>query len=146
MNTHSIARVQDFLPLLTEIGPVFSQRLMQQALCADPSLESVFDLDAVYSGRFTVDLNRIIVSYLTNIEDRANREFIIDTAAKYAPSQLVHPSQYGVIGHQLIETVKFFSGGELDQAGQDAWKDAFWAFANGIISRRAMDNKRQTTA
>jgi len=146
MNTRSIEITQNFLPLLREIGPAFTQNLLQRLLCEDPTLESVFDLEAVYSGRFPVELYKVIISYLRQQTDTQHREHIIEVVAAHDSVKRITPNQYTIIGHQLVETVKYFSGGELDKGYQEAWLATFWQFIDAVIARRAASNRDQEPA
>ncbi|RTE64622.1 NO-inducible flavohemoprotein [Amphritea opalescens] len=136
MKTESIAIVKATVPAIQASGEAITQHFYRLLFAENPELQDVFNMASQASGRQQSTLAAAILGYAANIDNLGALGGAVEKIAAKHFSLDITPSQYDIVGRNLLRAIREVLG---EEAATDevlaAWAEAYQQLADVLIGR-----------
>lgn len=127
--------VKSTVPLLEAANTALTEHFYKRMFRDNPELKDVFNLSNQASGRQPAALFNAVLAYAKNIDNPAVLASAVERIAQKHTGFAITPSQYDIVGHHLLETIKELAPDAATPEVIDAWAQAYGALAGLFIGR-----------
>lgn len=127
--------VKSTVPLLEAANTALTEHFYQRMFRDNPELKDVFNPSNQASGRQPAALFNAILAYAKNIDNPAVLASAVERIAQKHTGFAITPSQYDIVGHHLLESIKELAPDAATPEVIDAWAQAYGALAGLFIGR-----------
>lgn len=127
--------VKSTVPLLEAANTALTEHFYQRMFRDNPELKDVFNLSNQASGRQPAALFNAVLAYAKNIDNPAVLASAVERIAQKHTGFAITPSQYDIVGHHLLESIKELAPDAATPEVIDAWAQAYGALAGLFIGR-----------
>ena len=135
LSTHDIKTVQSTLPLIEQAGSAVTEHFYQRMFTHNPELKDVFNLSNQATGKQKVALFEAIIAYAKNLDNLSVLKHAIERIANKHVSLNIKPSDYDIVGHHLIETMRELLATHFTDTVEKSWLAAYGVLSGVFIDR-----------
>ncbi|OAL06421.1 globin-like protein [Phaeosphaeriaceae sp. SRC1lsM3a] len=123
------------VPVLAEHGNTITTKMYADMLEANPDLRNVFNNVHQKSGHQPQALAGALYAYAANIDDLGVLSPALELICHKHASLYIRREHYGVVGTNLLQTMKTVLGEAATPDIMEAWEAAYWQLANIMIGK-----------
>ncbi|MCV2401997.1 NO-inducible flavohemoprotein [Marinomonas sp. C2222] len=133
LSQQHIDTVRSTIPLLVSANTLITEHFYNRLFTHHPELQNIFNMSHQSTGRQPTALFNAIAAYATHIDNLEVLTSAVMRIAHKHTSFNIQPSQYDVVGHHLIETLRELVPGAFTPEVEEAWTAAYQQLANIFI-------------
>eukprot|EP01113_Clastostelium_recurvatum_P001350 TRINITY_DN10553_c0_g2_i1.p1 TRINITY_DN10553_c0_g2~~TRINITY_DN10553_c0_g2_i1.p1 ORF type:complete len:279 (-),score=51.62 TRINITY_DN10553_c0_g2_i1:575-1411(-) len=137
MTNEQIRLVKATAPVFQEHGKTITTHFYKRMLSNHPELKNVFNMAHQETGAQPTALANAVFAYAANIDNLGALGKAVSLIAHKHASLQISPSQYPIVGENLLASVKEVLGDAVDQPTIDAWAVAYQQLADILIGAEA---------
>lgn len=135
LSEQTIRTVKSTIPLIESASEGLTDHFYRRMFLHNPELKDVFNMSHQHSGRQRAALYDAIAAYAKHMDNLAVLTGAVERIAHKHSSFGIHASQYDIVGHHLIETLRELTGAAFTDEVEDAWVKAYEFLAGIFIAR-----------
>src|SRR5699024_10921977 len=133
LDTFTIERVKETVPVLQERGAEITKRFYQLMLTERPELNNLFNQTHQRTGDQSKALAATVYAAAANIDNLENIMPVVKQVAHKHRSLNIKPHHYPIVGKYLLMAMQDVLGTALSDETLAAWKHAYDAIADVFI-------------